>query len=88
MQPRVPTDQLAEARALENLLPSSPDIIEKGKALYRGKGTCFHCHGVSGRGDGVAAVGLEPCFAEDRGCRAPMGPRHEREHRGPGGHRP
>jgi mono/diheme cytochrome c family protein len=137
MQPRVPADQLAEARALVNPLPHAPDVIEKGKALYHGKGTCVTCHGVSGRGDGVAAVGLEPSprnfhhrgfwrhrtdgeifwvikhgiagtamapfggmltdeeiwsiieyersFAEDRGRRAPMGPRHEREHRGPGG---
>lgn len=60
MPPRVPAHQLAEARALVNPLPDAPDVIEKGKALYQGKGTCVSCHGASGRGDGVAAMGLEP----------------------------
>ncbi len=60
MPPRVPADQLAEARALANPLPDAPDVIEKGKALYHGKGTCVSCHGASGRGDGIAAMGLEP----------------------------
>jgi mono/diheme cytochrome c family protein len=48
MQPRVPADKLAEARALTNPLPDSQEIIEKGKALYHGKGTCFNCHGQNG----------------------------------------
>jgi hypothetical protein len=30
MMPRVPADKLAEARALRNPLPASPDIVEKG----------------------------------------------------------
>jgi mono/diheme cytochrome c family protein len=60
MAPRVPPDKLAEARALQNPLPDSPDIVEKGKALYEGKGACFNCHGKSGQGDGPAAVGLNP----------------------------
>lgn len=60
MQPRVPADKLAEARALTNPLPVSPETIEKGKALYQGKGTCFNCHGTGGGGDGPAAVGLDP----------------------------
>lgn len=37
MQPRVPSDKVAEARALTNPLPHSPEIVEKGKALYQGK---------------------------------------------------
>ncbi len=45
MQPRVPADKLAEARALTSPLPDSAEIVEKGKALYNGKGTCFNCHG-------------------------------------------
>ena len=45
MQPRVPADKLAEARALTSPLPSSPEIVEQGKELYNGKGTCFNCHG-------------------------------------------
>src|SRR3989338_8975723 len=60
MAPRVPADQLEAARALHNPLPDSPDIVEKGKALYEGKGTCVNCHGAGGRGDGVASVGLDP----------------------------
>ncbi len=33
MQPRVPADKLAEARALTSPLPDSAEIVEKGKAL-------------------------------------------------------
>ena len=39
MQPLVPADKMAEARALVNPLPSSSKIVEQGKALYRGKGS-------------------------------------------------
>lgn len=60
MQPRVPADRLAEARALASPLPDSAEIVEKGKALYNGKGTCFNCHGKDGSGNGMAAVGLDP----------------------------
>lgn len=60
MQPRVPADKLAEARALTSPLPDTPEIVEKGKALYNGKGTCFNCHGTDGMGNGPAATGLDP----------------------------
>jgi len=60
MQPRVPADKLAEARALTSPLPDSPDIVERGKTIYEGKGTCFNCHGKSGQGDGPVAMGLNP----------------------------
>lgn len=60
MQPRVPADKLAEARALVSPLPDSPEITEKGKELYAGKGTCFNCHGKDGSGNGPAATGLDP----------------------------
>jgi mono/diheme cytochrome c family protein len=60
MQPRVPAEKLAEARALKSPLPSSPEIVEKGKALYDGKGTCFNCHGTDGSGNGPAAAKLNP----------------------------
>jgi len=60
MQPRVPADKLAEARALTSPLPNSQEIIEKGKALYHGKGTCFNCHGQKGAGDGPVAASLNP----------------------------
>lgn len=60
MKSRVPADKLEEARSLTSPLPQSPDIVEKGKALYEGKGTCVNCHGVSGRGDGPGATNLNP----------------------------
>jgi len=60
MMPRVPADKLAEARALQNPLSPSSDIVEKGKAIYEGKGTCVNCHGASGRGDGPGAATLKP----------------------------
>lgn len=60
MQPRVPRDKLAEARALKSPLPDSGEAVEKGKALYEGKGTCFNCHGKDGAGNGPAAMGLDP----------------------------
>ncbi len=60
MRSRVPADKIAEARALTNPLPDSPDIIRNGKALYEGKGGCVTCHGPSGRGDGETAASLNP----------------------------
>jgi mono/diheme cytochrome c family protein len=60
MPPRVPADKLEEARALTSPVPDSPDIVEKGKALYEGKGGCVNCHGKSGMGDGPAAASLDP----------------------------
>lgn len=60
MQPRVPADKLAEARSLTSPFPDSPETVEKGKALYNGKGTCFTCHGKTGAGDGPVAGSLNP----------------------------
>ena len=60
MQPRVPADKLAEARALTSPLPGSPEIVAQGKALYNGKGTCFNCHGKDGSGNGPVAAQLDP----------------------------
>ena len=60
MQPRVPADKLAEARALSNPIPDSPEALEKGRALYNGKGACFNCHGQQGAGDGPASAALDP----------------------------
>ena len=59
-QPRVPTDQLDEARAMKSPLPGSPEIVGKGKKIYEGKGTCFNCHGMTGRGDGPGGSALNP----------------------------
>lgn len=60
MRPRVPTDKMAEARALRSTVPDSPQTIEKGKALYAGKGTCINCHGAEGDGNGPLAAQLNP----------------------------
>jgi mono/diheme cytochrome c family protein len=60
MAPRVPSDQIEQARALTSPLPESPDIIEKGRLLYEGKGTCVTCHGTTGGGNGPGAAGLDP----------------------------
>lgn len=60
MQPRVPAEKLVEARALTSPLPSSPEVVAQGKALYNGKGTCFNCHGKDGGGNGPVAAQLDP----------------------------
>ena len=60
MQPRVPADKLAEARALTDPLSPSAEREAKGKALYEGTATCMTCHGQSGGGDGPLAASLNP----------------------------
>jgi mono/diheme cytochrome c family protein len=57
---RVPSDQRAAAKALKNPIAKTPENIAKGKAIFEGKGTCFNCHGVSGKGDGPAGQILNP----------------------------
>jgi len=59
-KPRVPPNKLSEIQSKKNPFPLTPENIEKGKALYQGRGTCFTCHGKEGRGDGLAAPGLDP----------------------------
>jgi len=60
MQPRVPVDKLPEARGLKSPLANSPQVIEQGKTVYHGKGTCFTCHGPDGDGNGPGAAKLNP----------------------------
>jgi mono/diheme cytochrome c family protein len=60
LQPRVPLDKIQLAKKEKNPFPATPENIAKGKAIFEGKGTCFTCHGMEGRGDGPAAVGLDP----------------------------
>ncbi len=60
LQSRVPKEQMDAAKAMTNPFPSTQDNVTKGEALYKGKGTCFVCHGPNGLGDGPAAVGLDP----------------------------
>lgn len=60
MESRVPADKIDAAREMVSPLPDSPELVEKGKAIYEGKGTCFNCHGKSGRGDGPGGLSLNP----------------------------
>lgn len=65
LKPRVPADQMESAKKLSTPLfkdakGAPATLVEEGKALYEGKGTCFNCHGKSGRGDGPAGVMLDP----------------------------
>lgn len=50
LRPRVPADQIEEARTWTNPFPATDDNIEKGKALFHGKAFCLTCHGRDGRG--------------------------------------
>lgn len=52
LRPRVPMDQIEEARTWANPLPATEDTIEKGKRLFHGKAFCVTCHGKDGRGFG------------------------------------
>lgn len=60
LQPRVPPDKIQLAKKEKNPLPATAENIAKGKVIFEGKGTCFTCHGMEGKGDGLAAVGLDP----------------------------
>ena len=50
LQPRVPPDQLAKAKALRNPHSVTPEFVANGKALYEGKAFCSACHGLDGTG--------------------------------------
>jgi mono/diheme cytochrome c family protein len=50
LNPRVPPDQIEEARSWVNPFPSTKENIEKGKVLFHGKAFCMTCHGKDGRG--------------------------------------
>ena len=54
--PRAP----ASASNLKNPLAHTPEIIARGREIFQGKGTCYTCHGVTGRGDGPAGLELRP----------------------------
>jgi len=41
---------LAAAQARKNPLPDTSEVVERGRALYYGKGFCVACHGRNGRG--------------------------------------
>ena len=50
LRPRVPSDQIEEARTWKNPFESTPENIEEGKALFHGKAFCVTCHGRDGKG--------------------------------------
>lgn len=57
------TDRVEPATAgidysLENPIPATADSIVTGKAIY--ENLCLSCHGVEGRGDGIAGATLIP----------------------------
>ncbi len=52
LKPRVPLDQIEEAKSWENPLPSNPENIEIGKEIFHGKAFCVTCHGKDGKGLG------------------------------------
>ena len=52
LKPRVPIDQIEEARLWTNPLPVTEETIEKGKRLFHGKAFCVTCHGKDGTGLG------------------------------------
>lgn len=52
LRPRVPHDQIEEARAVINPLQATPEMIAKGKSLFEGKAFCKACHGPDGKGLG------------------------------------
>ncbi len=60
MESRVPAEKIEAAREMVSPLPDAPEWVEKGKAIYEGKGTCLNCHGKSGRGDGPGGLSLNP----------------------------
>ena len=57
---RVPMEQRAVAKAMQNPIAKTPENIAKGKAIFEGKGSCHNCHGRSGKGDGATAQFLSP----------------------------
>lgn len=53
LRPRVPIDQMETARAMTNPFTVTPEMREKGKALFEGKAFCRACHGTDGKGLGM-----------------------------------
>lgn len=72
LQPRVPPEQIEEARAVRNPVPPTPENVEKGRALFHGKAFCVTCHGRDGKGLGdiPGLVGKLPRNFTDRAWQA------------------
>ena len=52
LRPRVPPDQIEEAKAWQNPFTETPERLERGKELFHGKAFCVTCHGRDGKGLG------------------------------------
>ena len=52
LRPRVPIDQIEEAKTWKNPFEATADNIEQGKAIFHGKAFCVTCHGRDGKGLG------------------------------------
>ncbi|RMH08697.1 MAG: cytochrome c [Nitrospirae bacterium] len=72
LRPRVPVQDRAWARQLHPPFGSTkhapPEILEEGKRLYEGKGTCVSCHGEQGKGDGPLGRRLIPSPRDFTNC--------------------
>ena len=68
LRSRVPPDQIASAQEMTNPLPGTPEHVEKGKAIFHGKGFCVACHGRDGTGlgEGLDLKGPLPRNFTDR----------------------
>jgi mono/diheme cytochrome c family protein len=69
LEPRVPADQRDEAKKLTSPVKVTDDVIAEGKKLFEGKGTCFNCHGKSGKGDGPVGAVLKPAPRDMTDCK-------------------
>jgi mono/diheme cytochrome c family protein len=79
LKPRVPADQLDEAKKLSTSLfkdakDAPKEIVDQGKSLYEGKGSCFNCHGKSGKGDGPIGAMLNSQTTRPDTLRIPENP--------------
>jgi mono/diheme cytochrome c family protein len=52
LRPRVPPDQIEQAKSWANPFLATDEHIEQGKALFHGKAFCVTCHGREGKGLG------------------------------------
>lgn len=52
LKPRVPPDQIQEARNWNNPFSLTSESVEKGKQIFQGKAFCVTCHGPDGKGLG------------------------------------
>lgn len=58
--PRVPMEFLTMAKTLTNPVEPTPENLARGKKIFTSTGACYTCHGIEGKGDGEAGVGLFP----------------------------